>query len=222
MNEIKNIQIFSHLKELIEKMKKLGWVLDGFEFNYNKKNYIVVYRQFENKEQKKNKYSFAKLRFLKFHKDGNLSNEEIFAEVDLYRVSFDNVKEFRNFFEIQYTENLGDIFEQFSYNFSKNIPNDFVEDKSHLLKNAIINSLSKEDKENPNKIYCYKVKRNGKKKDGNLAKRSPYNDNKARLLRPTLYEKLKDDLNVSFCFSENLADEKNDKEILENFLKNHY
>ncbi len=36
-------------------MNKLGWVLDGFEFNYNKKNYIVVFRQFENKEQKKNK-----------------------------------------------------------------------------------------------------------------------------------------------------------------------
>lgn len=222
MNEIKNPQIFSHLKELIRKMNELGWVLDGFEFNYNTKKYIVVYRQFEDREQKKNKYSFAKLKFLKFYKNGDLSDEEIFAEVDLYRISFNNAKEFRKFFEIQYIENLGDIFKQFSHSFAKNIPNDFVENKSYLLKNAIINSLSKEDKENPNKIYCYKIKRNGKKKDGSLGKRSGYNDNKARLLRTTLYEKIKDDLNVSFCFSENLEDEKNDKEILDNFFKNHY
>lgn len=46
----------------------------------------------------------------------------------------------------------------------------------------MVNSLSQSDAEDPNKIYCFSVKR--------ICKRSPFNNNKARLLRPKLYKKI--------------------------------
>lgn len=83
-------------------------------------------------------------------------------------------------------------------------------------------SLSKSDGEDVNKIYCFKVKRNPLKSNNTLGQRTPYNDNKTRLLRPTLYEKLGKETNISFCYSKNPEDEKSDDEILANWAqKNH-
>lgn len=50
--------------------------------------------------------------------------------------------------------------------------------------------------------------------------RSIYNDNKTRLLRPTLYEEYKDDNTISFCYSNDEEKEKSDREIKFNFAKN--
>lgn len=51
-------------------------------------------------------------------------------------------------------------------------------------------------------------------------KRSIYRDNKARLLRPSLYEKVKDDKTITFAFTDEECIEKNDEEILNNFYNN--
>ena len=51
-------------------------------------------------------------------------------------------------------------------------------------------------------------------------KRSIYRDNKARLLRPSLYEKVKDDKTITFAFTDEEYIEKNDEEILNNFYNN--
>ena len=80
-------------------------------------------------------------------------------------------------------------------------------------------SLSNSDGENPNKIYCYKVKRNPKKLDGTLGRRSPYNDNKTRILRPILYERLRNETNLSFCYSENPDEGKSDEIIIYNWTR---
>lgn len=77
-------------------------------------------------------------------------------------------------------------------------------------------SISKSYLGNPNKKYCYKVKRNPTKKNGEPGQRSSYNDNITRLRRPDLYEKLKTDKNLSFCYSPNQSDGKSDKEIIFN------
>ena len=79
--------------------------------------------------------------------------------------------------------------------------------------------IFKDSSENPNKIYCYKVKRNSKRADGTLRERSVYNDNKTRILRPELYEVLGIDKNLSFCYYENPEDEKSDTEIILNWTK---
>ncbi|WP_420886369.1 DUF6037 family protein [Bombilactobacillus mellis] len=80
----------------------------------------------------------------------------------------------------------------------------------------MIASLSKSDSENPNKIYCFAVKR-----DAKISKRSEFNGNKAHLLRSSLFEKYKDDDSISFCFSNNKGVEKTDSEIMQSFSKNH-
>ena len=77
-------------------------------------------------------------------------------------------------------------------------------------------SLSHYDKEDANKIYCYKVIRNPKREDGTNGRRSSFNDNKTRLLIPRLYEKLKDDPSISFCYSDDPTMEKSDEEIISN------
>lgn len=84
----------------------------------------------------------------------------------------------------------------------------------------MVESLSKSDSENPEKLYCYKVKRNPEKQDGTLGQRSPYNDNKTRLLRTTLYDRLRSDTNISFCYSMNTLDENNDETIIMNWTNN--
>lgn len=49
--------------------------------------------------------------------------------------------------------------------------------------------------------------------------RSIENSNKAQILRPSLYEKYADDTNLSFFFSDNPDDERNDLEIFEIIAK---
>ncbi|HFD3534744.1 TPA: DUF6037 family protein, partial [Enterococcus faecium] len=51
-------------------------------------------------------------------------------------------------------------------------------------------------------------------------KRSPFNDNKTRLYRPSLYERLGSDTNLSFRYSMNPDDEETDEGIIAKWTKN--
>lgn len=84
----------------------------------------------------------------------------------------------------------------------------------------MIRLLGGSDSENPDKIYCYAVKRNSKQKDGILEERTPFNDNKTKIIRPSLYERLGDDNNLSFCYSINPIIIKAMKKLLQILLKN--
>lgn len=97
-----------------------------------------------------------------------------------------------------YFENLGDVLAQFADRLNDFIPSKVPKSYSNYQKKAMIASLSKSDSENPNKIYCFAVKR-----DAKGSKRSEFNWNKAHLLRSSLFEKYKDDDSISFCFSNN-------------------
>ncbi|MCB7265834.1 DUF6037 family protein [Erysipelatoclostridium ramosum] len=46
-----------------------------------------------------------------------------------------------------------------------------------------------------------------------------FNDNKTRLLRPSLYDHFKNDTTVSFCYKPLPSDHKDDSTILLNFSK---
>lgn len=85
----------------------------------------------------------------------------------------------------------------------------------------MVHSLSNSDAEKPNKIYCYKVRRNPNRLDGEPGQRSIFNDNKTRLLRPELYQKLYRDNTLSFCYSDDPQDEKSDEDIITNWTKRH-
>lgn len=81
-------------------------------------------------------------------------------------------------------------------------------------KSAMVRSLSKSDSEDPNKIYCNKVRRN---RDG--GQRSEFNSDKTRLLRPMLFREFCNDKSISFCYYADKEMENDDATIIRNFSK---
>lgn len=198
-----------NLKSLRDDMLKKGWVISSFLFKYNKYKYIVLVHLFNNIRKKKSPYALVLLEFLeKNNLDYNLQ-----VEANSNGLLID-AKELRNYFRIKYSPNLGDILTQFTDELNKHTPTVVTKKLSEEQTQVMSFSLSKSDSENPNKKYCFAVKRNPKGYS-----RSDFNDNKTRLLRPRLYKYFKDDKTISFCFSDAIENKKTDSEIIAHFSK---
>lgn len=203
---MKSTHILQNLKLLKEDMEDKGWVIEAFTFPYKKINYIVLVKLYvENK--KKPEYALLELEFIK----ANDSNHTLIVPANSNQIMI-TPQTLREFFNINYSSNLRDILQQFYEYFSGFIPTQVNPNKSDNIKNLMVSSLSKSDGKNPDKKYCYTVKRNS-----NNEKRSPFNNNKTQLLRPALYERFKDERTISFCYSLHPQKEKTDQEILLNF-----
>jgi len=208
MNNVKKnaTPIFENLRLLKKDMEENGWIIEAFRFNYKKANYIVLVILYQEGE-KKPRYALLKMEIIK---EENLNRSIIFPANSTGFIA--DTKKLREFFNINYSQNIGEILQQFSKHFSSFIPTEINQNKSEILKTTMIMSLSKSDSEDPNKTYCYTIRRNP-----NNAKRTLFNDNKTKLLRPNLYLKFKEDPTISFCYSLNRSDEKADEEILSKF-----
>ncbi len=180
---------FSNLPYLLTDMEKKKWIIDSFTFRYKNVDYIVIFKLYKEKEKRPSCYAKAKVEFA--------SNNE-----------------FCDFFKIEKGNANRDLFDDFSDKFAKFIPKEKV-----IIKNAEARRLigSRAEGNNPNAIFCFDVRRNGKKEDGTLNERSIENSNKAQSLRFALYEKYCADTNLSFFFSDDQNEEKTDKEIIKNF-----
>lgn len=196
------------LKSLRDDMESKDWSICSFIFNYKSNEYIVLVKRFVGNEKKSNEYALVKLNFLK----SKQLSHELVVEANSKRLLTD-AKTIREYFGIEYYENLGDILQQFTITLGNAIPSKMLENNTLEEKRAMVRSLSKSDSEDPNKIYCFAIKRNPKGR-----KRSIFNSNKTRILRPKLYEKLKNDLSLSFCYSKNKWDEKSDEELYKTFI----
>lgn len=159
--------------------------------------------------QKRSEYALLETEIIKVDN----TNQSIILEVNSNGFLIDP-KTLREFFEIEYQANLHDILKQFNKYFSSFIPSAVDLKKSKQLEGAIISSLSKSDGEDPRKIYCFTVKRNPLNQ-----RRSVFNDNKTKLLRPALHSKFKDEITISFCYSKHLIKEESDNEILMKFSR---
>ena len=71
-----------------------------------------------------------------------------------------SAEELRRFFGIRYSENLGDILQQFTELLGFHVPEKVSTSKSKNEKQAIAYKMSQTGCEEPDKIYCYTVKRN--------------------------------------------------------------
>lgn len=206
--------VFENLKLLKKDMESKGWIIDSFDFHYKQQNYIVLVKLFE-RDEKTPKFALLKLEFL--HENDFSKKLSVYANsVKL----FIEAKPLREFFGIEYSNNLGRILSQFAKIFSKFIPPKVIENKKELQKEAMWNSLSKGESEDPRKKYCFSVRRNPVKEDGELGKRSPFNDNKTRISRPELYKLLGDDPTLSFRYSMNPEEEETNEEIIANWKEN--
>ena len=198
-----------NLKSLKYDMEKNNWIISSFCFNYNNVSYIalvILYLPGEGHD----KYALLQIDFIK--EDGD---EHLLVPANAKGLIGD-AKTIRCFFNIDYGDRLGELLKTFYGYLGKHIPSSVPVKVSAAEKKAMIKYLSESDSENPNKIYCYMVKRNPKKADGTSMTRSPFNDNKTKLLRPDLYHKLSKDKTISFCYSEDESKEKTDAEILSN------
>lgn len=180
--------LFDNFSLLKKDLEKNGWILEAFNFNYKGYDYIVLAKLYLKGEEKP-KYALLKAEFIRadnFNKSLTLAvNSIFFLDID--------VKSFRSFFNIEYSGNLGEIIKQFTEYFSSFIPNQINLNKSKLQKQCVIFNLSKSDDQDPDKIYCFTVKRNPDNQH-----RTSFNDNKTKILRPNLYLKFKEDPTISF------------------------
>lgn len=197
------------LKLLKEDMKNNGWTICSFIFKYKNKNYIVLVKRFVGSVKRISEYALVKLEFMK---ENDL--------IDLLEVEANSngllidAKTLREYFGIDYSNNLGDIINQFSNKLGDSIPKNIKMNISDIEKQAMVRSLSISDSEDPEKIYCTMVRRNPEGK-----KRSEFNSDKTKLLRSELFKYFKDDESISFCYSKEPEKENNDVTIFKNFSK---
>lgn len=210
------MKVFENLKSLKSDMENKGWRIDSFLFTYKQQEFIVLVKLYSETARKPD-YALLELEFLK--KDNFTDN--LIVPANSVKLFID-AKTLRTYFNIEYGENLGIILQQFNGFLATFIPTYKKEQKSGLEKKAISDSLSRSDGDDPEKIYCFAVKRNRVKADGTYGERSSFNDNKARLWRKDVYDKLdcRNEKHISFCFSKNPEEEKTDEEIIYNWTSN--
>ncbi|WP_297483419.1 DUF6037 family protein [uncultured Photobacterium sp.] len=201
------MNIFENFRTLKIDMEEKGWVIEAFLFSYKNIDYICLVKLYQENDVKENQYALLRVEFLKVH---NIEDNLIIPANA--RGFITNAQTLREYFGIQWSDNIGDILHQFNENFSRFIPDKVNSSKDEWVKVAMVKSLSESDSQNPSRIYCYSVRRNS---GGGI--RSIFNDNKSRLLKPDLYQKFKDDHTVSFCYSSESEREKSDTEIIRNF-----
>ena len=200
---------FQNLPELLNDMNRLGWIIDSFPFEYNGKQTIVILTLYTLRERKPSEYAQVKLEFI----SQDDANHSIKAYADFYEVHFNSVREFFDFFDINRLDGnrFREIFINFSECFARVIPMQKVINKPPLERELI---GRRAEGNNPNAIYCFDVRRNGRRSDGTPNSRSIENSNKAEMLRPELYHRYRHDPNLSFFFSDNPNEERTDEEII--------
>ena len=200
---------FQNLPELLNDMNRLGWIIDSFPFEYNGKQTIVILTLYTLNERKPSEYAQVKLEFI----SQDDANHSIKAYADFYEVHFNSVREFFDFFDINRLDGnrFREIFINFSECFARVIPMQKVINKP-LLERELIGRRAEGN--NPNAIYCFDVRRNGRRSDGTPNSRSIENSNKAEMLRPELYHRYRHEPNLSFFFGDNPNEERTDEEII--------
>ncbi len=199
-----------NLKSLKKDLVNRHQTICSFLFHYKETDYIVLVKRFVGTEKRIHDKALVKLHFLK--------EEDLQDDLQVEANSLNlliGAKELRAYFGIEFQKNLGDILRQFTAQLGQAVPAFIPDTISPNEMAAMVQSLSKSDSEDPNKIYCTKVKRNP-----NGGARSEFNADKTRLLRPSLFEYFCNDTGISFCYSDDASKENEDAAILKNFATN--
>lgn len=211
MYKVKSDKPLKNLRKLKDDMAAKGWTICSFPFKYKKVEYFVLVKRFVGSEKRIDEYALVKLQFVKA-KD---IKDDLEVEANVKKVIAD-INELRAYFGIEYYENVGDLFRQFSSQLGKYVPAKIPTNPSNGEITAMVRSLSKSDSEDPSKIYCNGVRRNPEGQ-----KRSEYNSDKTKLLRQNLYDIFRNEKNVSFCYYSDKEKENDDEAILKKFTELH-
>lgn len=200
-----------NLRSIRNDLVDRGWVIACFPFTYKQQRYFTLVQRYVPPEETP-QYQLVKLTFV----DGSDTSRTLTAAANTKRLAV-GAREIREYFGIEYAPNLGEILTQFCEELGKSIPARLPAALSPEEKAVVLSQLDRSSSEDPNKVYCYDVRRNGTRPDGTPNRRSPFNSQKTEMLRPTLYEALKADENLSFYYSDDLGDERSDTQIFQSF-----
>lgn len=199
----------SNLKPLIEDLENQEWTLACFKFNYKNTPYAAIVKRFLENDRKNDKYALARIEIVDLD-SVNLSRR-LSCEVNSNKLLAD-AKTIREFFKINYSNNLGDVLNQLYNHINKYIPTKVPKNYSEIEKILVVESLSRSDSEDPTKIYPLNLKRNGKGRS-----RSPFNSDKTKIICPEVFDLIKDDPSISCCFTSDENKGKPSREIIDNF-----
>lgn len=197
----------SNLSLLKKDMVEKNWTICSFIFKYKNIEYIVLVKRFVGSEKKVDKYALVKLHFMK---SKNL-NDDLEVEANSSKLII-SAQELREYFGIEYNNNLGDILHQFTERLGGFIPQNISDIRSDIESKAMVQSLSKSDSEDPNKVYCYGVRRNP-----SGGRRSEFNSDKTKILYHKVYDYFKNDESISFCYTSDKSKRKKEEVIVRNF-----
>lgn len=205
--------VLKNLKLLKEDMELKEWIISSFLFSYNDSDYVVLVKRFTIELPKRHKYALVRLVFLDSNNINRIleleANSREFLIGDEGMVS---ITKFMDYFGIKYQNKLFDFMRYFYKCISRFIPTKVRENLENIEKKCLLNSLNVFNNNEAEKIYPLSIKRNS----GN-GQRSIYNDNKTRILNPSLYKLVCEDKNISFCYTNDINRQKTNEEILENF-----
>lgn len=129
--------------------------------NIKNKNYIVLVKRFVGSAERKSGYALVELEFMK----ENDLTDLLKVEANSSKLIIDT-KTLREYFRVEYSNNLRDIIKQFSNQLGSSIPANININVTDIEKQAMVRSLSISDSEDPEKVYCTMIRRNlqGKKR----------------------------------------------------------
>lgn len=204
-------KIITNLALLRQSLRDHGFHMTAFFFDYKRTKYLVYFELYDNQTKtSEKKYYPIKLTF---YDTTDMSRTLItLANQQEFQIP---TSEVRQFFKVDFVQNLGDFAQQFYNQFNNFVPATYIPPKGEV-REQIIKHLDSLD--NTHGLYCYCVKRNGEQ-NGNQSHRTPFNSQKTALLRPTIFEFYKADDTISFCYSHESSREQTDDQIKYNFAK---
>lgn len=203
--------------KLRNSLREAGYFITAFSFEFNHVESFVLFED-ARVLGREAKYVSAVLTFR------DLLNADRFVEVTANAGGIDlnnsNKREFYKFFHIQYGK-FANFWQQFNEKLNSAISPVFHKPTDTSTVNAIIRQLGKRNNEpDPNAIYCYSAFRLPLDSRTNLQMhRTPFMDQKTRMLRPRLYERIHAEIeqSVTFRYTADPTKELSDEEILRQF-----
>lgn len=182
-------------------------MISCFNFRYAQSEYFILLKRYESRPPE---YALLEIFFV----DRANLDRTLCAPANTKRLIID-ARSIREYFDIKWSENLGEVLSQLTAAVGNSLPATLPADFSAEQDKAMVHHLSRSDSEDPAKVYCIGTQLNPKKGDGIRGKRSSFNSQKTEILRPTLYNALKSEESLSFCYSADVNREVSDADIFE-------
>ncbi|MDL1993673.1 hypothetical protein EUA50_03025 [Staphylococcus saprophyticus] len=193
-----------NMQLIFDDMRDKDYIIDSFKFKYKDENYLVFIRRFKGEFIKRiNKYAKVQLTFYK----ESIIKDSLIVEAHNNGLIIDDYNIIYTFFGIK-SSSFGKGLFPFYESLNKAIPTEANLNSSKEKNISLAKELYKDDVNEMDKIYCIGVTRLPKG-----WKRSERRNEKAKRLRPALYEFF-DDPSITFNFSPHDWKEKSDEQII--------